>query len=526
MSRAIAFYLPQFHPVAENDEWWGKGFTEWTNVARARPLFHGHDQPHVPADLGFYDLRLPETRQAQADLAAEYDISAFCYYHYWFNGRRLLERPFNEVLACGEPRLPFCLCWANENWTRRWDGNDEQVLIAQTYDEEDDREHIRWLLQAFRDPRYVRIEGKPLFLVYRTIAMPDPLRTTALWREEARRGGVGELFLCRVESTVYEQNDPTRLGFDAAVEFQPDWNRLGVPVRRRKGSNIYDYAAVVEAALAKEPPPYRRFPCVTPGWDNSPRRQTAATIFTGSTPELYGDWLRQVLERVPRRGDDERIVFINGWNEWAEGNHLEPCRRWGRAYLEATRTALAGARGPSIPPEARVGARSGGREPTVQRMRRATQGSLRDVVGEMQAGFEQGQAELAAALVEVEYVERLQRAVEDVTSIVPRGATLIVVDDGGWRPDVIADRRVWPFVERDGGYWGRPADDDDAIRELERLRQHAPGFMVFGWPAFWWLEHYAGLHRHLRSKFSCVLENDRVVVFDLQPHEGETRADA
>ncbi len=517
--RLIAFYLPQFHPIPENDQWWGKGFTEWTNVARARPLFAGHYQPHVPADLGFYDLRLPEIRQAQADLAEEYGISAFCYYHYWFNGRRLLERPFNDVLEAGEPRLPFCLCWANENWTRRWDGNDQHVLIAQKYGEDDDREHIRWLLNAFRDPRYLRIEGKPLFLVYRTMWMPDPLRTTAIWREEARTSGVGELFLCRVESSVYEHHDPKRVGFDAAVEFQPDWSRRGVPLRRRKGSNIYDYAAVVDAALAKKPSPYRRFPCVTPGWDNSPRRERGATIITGSTPELYGDWLRQVLARTVASGDHEQLVFINGWNEWAEGNHLEPCRQWGRAYLEATRTALANFRtsptpmrpGPESPTE-----RS---EPTVRSMVRSAQSSMRDILGEIQAGLEQGHAELAAAMVELDYSERLERAIEEITALVPRAESLILVDDGEWRTDIVPDRRVFPFLERDGYYWGRPADDAAAIQELERLRQQAPAFMVFGWPAFWWLEHYAGLHRHVRSKFPCVLDNDRVIAFDLRARE-------
>ncbi|MDQ3627188.1 MAG: glycoside hydrolase family 99-like domain-containing protein, partial [Verrucomicrobiota bacterium] len=216
--RAIAFYLPQFHPIPENDEWWGKGFTEWTNVAKTRPIYPGHYQPHLPNELGFYDLRLPEARDAQADLARDHGIHGFCYYHYWFNGRRVLERPFNEVLASGRPDFPFCLCWANENWTRAWDGREHDVLLAQHYSEADDREHIRWLCRAFADPRYIRIKGKPLFLVYRTTALPDPRRTTDIWREEARRLGIGELFLGRVESNFPgERGDPRPLGFDAAV---------------------------------------------------------------------------------------------------------------------------------------------------------------------------------------------------------------------------------------------------------------------------------------------------------------------
>src|SRR4029077_7166935 len=212
--KLIAFYLPQYHPIPENDDWWGKGFTEWTNVTKARPWFRGHYQPHLPADLGFYDLRLPETREAQANLARQYGIHGFCYYHYWFNGRRLLERPFNEVLASGSPDFPFCLCWANENWTRAWDGLEREVLIQQHYDSNDDLAHIRWLANAFRDPRYIRVHGKPLFLVYRVASLPDPMQTVSIWREEARRLGIGELFLCAVESRVggSQSVNPSRLG--------------------------------------------------------------------------------------------------------------------------------------------------------------------------------------------------------------------------------------------------------------------------------------------------------------------------
>ena len=224
--RAIAFYLPQYHPIPENDRWWGKGFTEWTNVVKARPLFRGHYQPHLPADLGFYDLRLPEVRQAQVDLAREYGLSGFCYYHYWFNGKRLLHWPFDEVLASAEPDFPFCLCWANENWTRIWDGGDSEVLMKQTYSDKDDLAHIRWLARAFADPRYIRVENKPLFIIYRAHKLPDIRKTTAVWREECRRRGIGEIFLCRID-TASDTLRPSELGLDAAVEFQPDWSSLG-----------------------------------------------------------------------------------------------------------------------------------------------------------------------------------------------------------------------------------------------------------------------------------------------------------
>lgn len=221
-TRFIAFYLPQYHPIPENDEWWGNGFTEWTNVRKAQPRFPGHYQPHVPGPLGYYDLRDPKARAAQADLAREYGIHGFCYYHYWFNGKRLLETPLNEVLRTGEPDFPFCLCWANENWTRRWDGKDHLVLMEQHYSSEDDVKHIRSLFKVFDDKRYIRINGKPLFLVYRIQNMPDPARTADIWRNEARRAGIGELYLAQVEATRYNHPNPFTNHFDAEVEFAPD----------------------------------------------------------------------------------------------------------------------------------------------------------------------------------------------------------------------------------------------------------------------------------------------------------------
>lgn len=367
-ARAIAFYLPQFHPIAENDQWWGKGFTEWTNVTKAKPLFSGHYQPHLPADLGFYDLRVPEVRVAQAELAREYGIHGFCYYHYWFNGRRLLERPVNEILATGKPDFPFCLCWANENWTRRWDGHDNQVLLGQNYGEQDDLNHIRWLASVFKDTRYIRIDGKPLFLVYRLSKLPDPERTVELWRHECERLGVGKIYLCNVESSLTEHGLVSKYQLDAAVEFAPDWSvtppkenpsSLTIRTSRRPRiqkvlsqiglakpwlmqNGILSYPQLIENMLGKESVNYLRFPCVTPSWDNSARRDGGATIFVGNTPNLYKFWLQDAVRKAKatQEANQRPVVFINAWNEWAEGNHLEPCQKWGMAYLEATKEAL------------------------------------------------------------------------------------------------------------------------------------------------------------------------------------------
>jgi lipopolysaccharide biosynthesis protein len=363
--RAIAFHLPQFHPIPENDDWWGKGFTEWTNVAKAKPLFPGHYQPHLPADLGFYDLRLPEVRADQAKLAVEYGIHGFCYYHYWFHGRQVLERPVNEVLASGEPDYPFCLCWANESWSRRWDGSEADILLDQRYSDADDLAHIRTLIPFFMDQRYISVNGRPFFAVYRASKLPEPHRTTDLWRREAERVGLKGLFLVRVESFADEcDKEPREIGFDAALQFEPRWFALGnYRIFRRKwwhrhklgageaafrDNVVYEYEHMTRRALSEPPPNYPRIPCVCPGWDNSPRRKKGAVIFMNSRPEIYETWLAEVVKRQMARVSSERdtlgpsksLVFINAWNEWAEGNHLEPCQRWGRAYLEATRRAL------------------------------------------------------------------------------------------------------------------------------------------------------------------------------------------
>jgi glycosyltransferase involved in cell wall biosynthesis len=342
--RLLAFYLPQFHPIPENDEWWGEGFTEWTNVAKAQPLFDGHYQPHVPADLGFYDLRLPEARQAQAQLAREYGIGGFCYYHYWFGGTRLLGRPFDEMLASGEPDFPFCLCWANEPWSRRWHGRDEDVLQPQTYSAKDDREHIHWLLPALADPRAVAIDGRPVFIVYQARDLPEPARTVETWRRESAKAGLPDPYLMTVETGWDEAWDATAVGFDAKVMFRPQFTTLReAPRVRIDGEDeleVRDYQAAWPLFARPEVVDYPHFETVCPQWDNSPRTGSRAVVLHNSTPEAYENWLLEVLKRTVERPQAERLVFINAWNEWGEGCHLEPDVRSGHGYLEATRRAL------------------------------------------------------------------------------------------------------------------------------------------------------------------------------------------
>jgi len=345
--RLIAFYLPQFHPIAENDRWWGKGFTEWRNVVRAVPNFAGHYQPHLPGELGFYDLRVPETRAQQAALAREHGIHAFCYYHYWFSGKRLLERPLDEVVASGVPDFPFCICWANENWTRRWDGLDDDILIAQQYRDDDALAFIRDALPILADARYVRIDGRALLLVYCASHIPDAQRWTAVWREEAARAGVGGLYLAMVQSVNQREQDPRKLGFDAAVEFPPHLFGISNVTAALEGVRpgfrgaILDYIATARFGLAKPRPDYTLFRGVMPGWDNTARGQDSANSFVNAEPPNYERWLCGIVDTTHawHRGE-ERIVFINAWNEWAEGCHLEPDQRYGRAFLEATQRAL------------------------------------------------------------------------------------------------------------------------------------------------------------------------------------------
>ena len=344
-TKLIAFYLPQFHPIPENDAWWGKGFTEWRNVVRARPLFAGHYQPHLPADLGFYDLRVPETRIEQAALARQYGIHGFCYYYYWFNGRRLLERPLDEVHRSGEPDFPFCVCWANENWTRRWDGRDDDVLMAQEYSPDADRRLIADLAPLFRDRRYIRVRGRPLFVVYRANSLPDPRASAERFREQARREGVDDPYLALVH--LPGMPSPAAWGFDAGVEFPPHSVEVGDVTHSVQFAEpnlavkVWDYVYSAKAAIARPAPDFRLFRGVMVGWDNTPRIPNNGNVFVNAHPANYERWLAALVAQTAQRNPPgERLLFINAWNEWAEGAHLEPDEAFGHAYLEATRRAL------------------------------------------------------------------------------------------------------------------------------------------------------------------------------------------
>lgn len=343
--QVLAFYLPQFHLVPENDAWHGPGFTEWSVVARSKPLYPGHRQPELPGELGFYDLRVPETRYLQARLAREHGITGFLYYHYWFGGRQMLDRPLREVLESGHPDFPFALCWANESWYRRWQGTVDEMILDQSFSEEDDVADIRWLIECFKDPRYIRIEGRPLLAVYRPHFLPDPHGTVELWRRECQEAGIEPPWLVMFE-TGDELDDPAALGFDASAEFVPHHlpNLIGEEPFKFGADDshrMYEYDDVAAAYLNRPPVPWQRYPCVATAWDNSPRRQLGeALILAHSTPESYGRWLAEAAARQSRAAGRNGIVFVNAWNEWAEGAHLEPDAFWGRAYLEATRDVL------------------------------------------------------------------------------------------------------------------------------------------------------------------------------------------
>jgi len=358
-ARLIAFYLPQYHPIPENDKWWGKGFTEWTNVAKATPMFSGHYQPRIPADLGFYDLRVPEVRMAQAEMAREYGIEGFCYWHYWFAGKRLLERPFAEVQKSGEPKFPFCLAWANQSWTGIWHGAPDRILMEQTYPGiQDYKTHFYELLDSFTDERYIKIDGKPVFVVYIPKRLPEPKLFTDTWRELALKSGLpGLYFVGNIADPLWV---PEENGFDASVVdsipimcrkinalhnghirysklvVKKNLNRIlkRLPFRIFHKPTIYLYQDAINALFSDEEATFEKFPCVIPNWDNTPRSGKNGLVFHDSSPELFRKHLKQAITRVENKDPEKRIIFVKSWNEWAEGNYLEPDLKFGRAYLE------------------------------------------------------------------------------------------------------------------------------------------------------------------------------------------------
>jgi lipopolysaccharide biosynthesis protein len=370
--KIVAFHLPQFHPTDENNEWWGQGFTEWTNVTKARPLFRGHYQPHLPTDTGFYDLRLKEARHLQAEMAAEYGVDAFCFYHYWFNGRRLLNRPVDEILIDKSYKHPFLLCWANENWTRNWSGLNKQILMEQSHSVEDDRAHIEFLLKIFRDERYLRKSGKPIFIIYRPDLIPNISKFTRFFRERAKEIDSIEVYLIAVKNNFcpYSIKELTEdCGFDKVLEFQPSnsilprisninmirnyaFRILNHLYSKIKGSKdklfvrpiyaVHSYEKLVNNAVwdlsRKADHGISVIPCVIPSWDNTSRRRDYIRVIQNKSPELYKKWLSAALT-YSIKDEDGDFVFINAWNEWAEGCHLEPDRVVGRGFLKATFSA-------------------------------------------------------------------------------------------------------------------------------------------------------------------------------------------
>lgn len=360
--KILAFVLPQFHTIPENDAWWGEGFTEWVNTRRARPLFHGHYQPRRPAGDRYYDLTDPATHDWQAGLASSHGIDGFCYYHYWFNGRRLLERPVNIMLERGQPDFPFCLAWANEPWTRAWDGSDRQVLMPQEYGTQEDWDrHFAELLRAFRDPRYIRVEGRPMFLIYRSSSIPCCTAMLARWRQLAEAAGLPGLHLVRM-LTAFPKDAAHAALFDATVDFEPMHTiyhhlsfrekKLEKLARHRRkvvhaltgkaahAPNSFSYQRLWNNIATRPMPSGRHYLGAFVDWDNSPRRELArAIIFRKFSRESFASGFRQQYRKAVRH--DCPFIFINAWNEWAEGTYLEPDEQRGTFFLETIRDIVA-----------------------------------------------------------------------------------------------------------------------------------------------------------------------------------------
>lgn len=356
-ARILAFYLPQYHPIPENDEWWGKGFTEWTNVGKAKPLFHGHDQPKVPADLGYYDLRLEESRVAQAELAKEYGIEGFCYWHYWFgNNRRLLEKPFNEVLNSGKPDFPFCLAWANHTWRDKQFSKEgsERILIEQVYPgKEDYKNHFYTLLPAFKDKRYICIDGKPLFMIYDPFDIPDISFFISFWQSLAMENGLNGIFFVGHTYDAKKIDYLKQLGFNGVNVvrlfdfFKHDYSipqKIYMKIMKIlfKTGRVIEYKKAAKYFTGLEDKDEYCFPTIIPNWDHSPRSGRQGHILINSTPELFENHIKSVFHNIQHKETEHQIVFLKSWNEWAEGNYIEPDLKFGREYLKKLLKVLNG----------------------------------------------------------------------------------------------------------------------------------------------------------------------------------------
>lgn len=355
-ARAIAYYLPQYYPIPENDEWWEKGFTEWTNVTKAKPLFPGHHQPNLPTELGFYDLRVPEVREQQADLAREHGIEGFCYWHYWFgNGKRILDKIFKEVLESGKPDFPFCIAWANETWKGVWHGLDNQILAEQIYPGvEDYTAHFYELLPAFKDSRYIRVHNKPLFVIYKAFDIPDVKEFLDLWNTLAKENGLDGIYFVGHLFDYRRCQELLDLGLDAVnvVRMNEVQRLLPKPKLSIKekleyklknySTNIpkYEYSDAIKVLLGEESRNKNVIPTLFPNWDHSPRSKGKTLVLHDSNPEVFRQHIKDALNLVKDKPEEERIMFIKSWNEWAEGNYLEPDRRYGRKYLEVLKDEI------------------------------------------------------------------------------------------------------------------------------------------------------------------------------------------
>jgi lipopolysaccharide biosynthesis protein len=343
----LAYYLPQFHPTVENDEWWGRGITEWHNVSRAVPQYAGHYQPRLPGELGYYDLRLTENIARQIELAKIHGIYGFAYYFYWFDGKRLLDKPLDAFLNDPQLDFPFCLCWANESWTRRFDGSSGEIIMYQNESVESYRAFIESVKPYFADKRYIRVNGRAVLIIYRPSFIPDPLNVLAYWRSYCREAGLGNPYIIGVKENTFD-GDLLALGFDAQSEFHPGTlfrysNNITQDIEFMQGFSgiVLDYADLVKNKkyLNFQAPKLHR--AAMPMWDNTPRRNNTAMIYEGSSPELYKEWLREILRETKNNKElDAPFVFINAWNEWGESAYLEPDRKYGYAYLRATRDAI------------------------------------------------------------------------------------------------------------------------------------------------------------------------------------------